>query len=442
MSEIVKKIDNFFRKDIWSLDLRSLSNFKYQIIKTLRLISFTIREIHGNELTLRATSLVYITLLSIVPLIAFSFSILKAFGVVDTNLEPLLIKFLTPLGEKGIEISQKIMEFVDNMKVGVLGSIGLLALIWTVFSLIKKIDDSLNRIWNVTSGRSLVRRFSNYISLTLIGPVLMFVILGLTASLASNTIVQKLVAIEPLGTLLVIWGRLLPYIIIILVFTFIYMIVPNTKVNFKSALLGGFIAGISWQAVGTLFALSVASSTKYTAVYSSFAVLILFMLWLYINWLILLLGAQLSYCHQNLDFFGLKIDISNISSKLKEQLTLLIMYLVGHNYYHGKENLTLNNIVEYTHMPYDSIVKSLKNLEKNNLLIETADEPPKYLPAKDIELITLKDIISSARTNNQSEIIISKSKTYSEVNSLMDKIDGSIYDTLGNKTLRDIVSSN
>ena len=342
-------------------------------------------------------SLVYTTLLSLVPLLAFSFSVLKAFGVVDNQLQPLLLSFLAPLGDKGVEISSKIMEFVGNMKVGVLGTIGLLALIYTVFSLIKKIDDSLNRIWHVKKGRSLVSRFSNYISLTLIGPVLMFAILGLTATLASNTIVQKLSTVEPVGTLIVIWGRLLPYIIITIVFTFIYIIVPNTKVKIKSALLGGLVAGISWQAVGTLFAVSVASSTKYMAIYSSFAVFILFMLWLYISWLILLLGAQLTYCHQKLDFHGLKFDISNMSTKLKERIAFLVMYLIGDSFLNSKSKLTLDDIAEKTDMPYESVINSIKDLKSNNLIIETSDEPPTYLPAKDIGSIYLKDIIRSVR---------------------------------------------
>lgn len=267
LPHIVNKINKFFKNDLWNLDTSTLTVFKYRLVRFLRLISFTLREIYENELTLRAMSLVYTTLLSIVPLIAFSFSVLKAFGVVDNQLGPLLLRFLTPLGDKGIEITDKIMSFVVNMNVGVLGTIGLLALVYTVFSLIKKIDDSINTIWNVKKGRSFVRRFSNYISLTLIGPVLMFIVIGLTASLASNTVVQKLASVEPFGTLLIIWGRLLPYLVITIVFTFIYIIVPNTKANFKSSLLGGFLAGISWQAVGTLFAISVASSTRYTAIY-------------------------------------------------------------------------------------------------------------------------------------------------------------------------------
>lgn len=440
MDELIKKIDNFFRRDIWHIDTSSFNLFKSLLIRIIKVLSYSTREIHNNELTLRAMSLVYTTLLSLVPLLALSFSVLKAFGVVDNQLEPLLMKFLAPLGEKGVEITNKIMEFVSNMKVGVLGVIGLVVLVWTVFSLIKKIDDTLNLIWNVKEGRNLIRRFTNYISLTLIGPVFLFVILALTASLASNTIVQKLISIEPFGTLIVLWGQILPYIIVSILFTLIYIMVPNTKVNVRSALIGGIVGGVSWQAVGTLFTYSVASSTKYFAIYSSLAVLILFMMWIYISWLVLLIGAQISYCHQNLDISGLKIDISRLGARLREKMALLVMFIIGKNHYKGSGNITLMDIVERTEMPYDLISRTVSDLRRCGLLTQTSDEPPRYLPARDIGSIKLKEIVNSSRENLQTRLLLGKSSKSDIVDQISSQINESIEKKLGDTTLRDIVS--
>lgn len=441
MEDLIRRIDNFLRRDIWHIDTSSFNIFKSVIIRIIKVLSYSVREIHTNELTLRAMSLVYTTLLSLVPLLALSFSVLKAFGVVDNQLEPLLLKFLTPLGEKGVEITQKIMEFVSNMKVGVLGVIGLVVLVWTVFSLIKKIDDTLNLIWNVKEGRNLIRRFTNYISLTLIGPVFLFVILALTASLASNTIVQKLISIEPFGTLIVIWGQILPYIIVSILFTFIYIMVPNTKVNFRSALLGGVIGGVSWQAVGTIFTISVASSTKYFAIYSSLAVLILFMMWVYISWLILLVGAQISYCHQNLDISGLKVDISRLGARIREKTSLLVMYIIGKYHYEGKQSLTLLDIVEKTEMPFDLISRTVNELRSNGLLTQTSEEPPRYIPAKDIGSVKLTEIIRSSRENIQTNLLLDRSGKSEIVDSISDQVNNSIINSLGDRSLRDIVTA-
>ncbi|MGI9534255.1 MAG: YhjD/YihY/BrkB family envelope integrity protein [Thermodesulfobacteriota bacterium] len=441
MSGFISRIDQFLKKDLWILDLSKFNLIKTFFIKTLRLISFTIRELLNNELQLRAVSLVYTTLLSIVPLIAFSFSILQSFGVVNNQLEPLLIKFLAPLGEKGIQISQTILEFVGNMKVGVLGTVGLLTLLYTVFSMIKKIDDSINVIWKVHRGRGLVKRFTNYISLTIIGPMVMFAILGLTATLASNTVVDKLEQYKTFGTLILIWGTILPYLILSIVFTIIYLIVPNTKVNIRPAIIGGVIAGIFWQVSSILFAKGVASSTKYFAIYSSLAILILFMIWQYISWLIVLIGAQISYCSQKLDYSGINLKVADISSKLKERITLSVMYLIGNNYSKGLKNLSLEQIVENTNMPYDFVSHSITELKNKNLIIETTESPTTYLPARDLELISLKEIIYTARTNEQSEMFIDKTgKSLSDVDSILKNIDLSINESLENKSLKDLVN--
>jgi len=441
MIEFIKKIASFLKKDLWIIDLDKLTRTKTLFFKSLRLISFTIREMMGNELQLRAVSLVYTTLLSIVPLIAFSFSILQSFGVVNNQLEPILQNFLTPLGEQGIQISHKILEFVGNMKVGVLGSLGLLILLYTVFSLIKKIDDSINVIWKVHRGRGILKRITNYISLTILGPILMFIILGLTATLASNTIVDKLAHYKTFGALIIIWGTILPYLLVSIIFSIIYLIVPNTKVRIWPAIIGGIVAGIFWQISSQLFAKGVASSTKYFAIYSSLAIVILFMIWQYISWLIVLIGAQISYCTQKIDYSGINLKSSEISSKLKERISLSVMYLIGKNFSLGSKNLSLDQIVDLTNMPYEFVNSSIKELTVKNLLIESADTPTTYIPAKDLELISLEEIINASRTNEQSEQFIDMTDNkFRQVDSVLNNIDFSIYQSLENRNLKDFVS--
>ncbi len=441
MIEFIKKIVSFLKKDLWIIDLDKLTRTKTLFFKSLRLISFTIREMMRNELQLRAVSLVYTTLLSIVPLIAFSFSILQSFGVVNTQLEPILQNFLTPLGEQGIQISQKILEFVGNMKVGVLGTLGLLTLLYTVFSMIKKIDDSINVIWKVHRGRGILKRITNYISLTILGPILMFVILGLTATLASNTIVDKLTHYKIFSALIILWGTILPYLLVSIIFSIIYLIVPNTKVRIWPAIIGGIVAGIFWQISSQLFAKGVASSTKYFAIYSSLAIVILFMIWQYISWLIVLIGAQISYCAQKIDYSGINLKSSEISSKLKERISLSIMYLIGKNFSLGSKNLSLDQIVDLTNMPYEFVNSSIKELTVKNLLIESADSPTTYIPAKDLELISLEEIINASRTNEQSEqFIYMTDNKFRQVDSVLNNIDFSIYQSLENRNLKDFVS--
>ena len=230
MAELIKKVSNFLTKEIWHLDTSGLNRTRASLVYLVKLIYATVRGYTENELALRAMGLVYTTLLSIVPLLAFSVSILKAFGVVENQLQPFLTNFLEPLGDKGSEITSQIIGFIDNINFGVLGVVGLLLLIYTSVSLIMKIEDSMNHIWNVRRGRSIVRRFSDYITILLLGPVLMFSAIGLTASFESNAVVQRVLEIEPLGTLVLLSGKLIPYLFVFMVFTYSAVLIAGMAV--------------------------------------------------------------------------------------------------------------------------------------------------------------------------------------------------------------------
>jgi len=439
MAELIKKINEFLTRDLWHLDTGSLNRFRAWLVYFLKLIYATVKGYTENELALRAMSLVYTTLLSIVPLLAFSVSILKAFGVVDNQLEPFLANFLEPLGDKGDELTNQILGFIDRINFGVLGFVGLLMLIYTSVSLIMKIEDSINHIWTVRKGRSLVRRFSDYISILLIGPVLMFSAIGLTASFENNAVVKEVLSIQPLGSLVLFAAKLIPYIFVFLVFSFIYMVIPNTKVKFKSAFIGGAIAGIAWQTTGWVFALSVAKSTKYAAIYSSLAVLILFMIWLYVNWLILLIGAQIAYCHQNLRTLDLGRTIFKISGKVKEKMAFLIMYLIGYNFYHNKEKWTFDSVVKELGLPQEAVDTAITELKEKKLILETGEDPGYYLPAKALEVITLNEIIDAARSNNETQLLENRYLTKPEINHITEDVDEAISRALDNLTLKDLV---
>jgi len=197
----------------------------------------------------------------------------------------------------------------------------------------------------------------------------LFAAFGITATLSSNTVVSKILDIEPLGTIFFTFGKVIPFIFVIIVFTVIYIIIPNTKVHIKSALTGGVAAGIAWHATSWVFHLAVASSTRYAAIYSSLAVLVIFMIWLYLNWLIVLVGAELTFCHQNLKFLTLRKEVFNLSTKLKEKLSLIIMYLIGYNYYNDLSMWTLESLTERLRLPHEPVEEAVNDLTQVRLLL-------------------------------------------------------------------------
>jgi membrane protein len=394
------KISDALNKRIWDGELSSLPRWKGWLIKALRICYVAVRDVLDGQLTLRAMSLVYTTLLALVPLLAVSFSVLKGFGV-HNEIEPLLLNFLSPLGERGVEISTRIIGFVDNVKAGVLGSLGLALLIYTVISLIQKIESAFNYTWRVKRSRPFAQRFSDYLSIILIGPVLIFTALGITATLTSTAAIQKLVAIEPFGSALRIGSHLLPYLLIITAFTFFYVFVPNKKVQLSSALIGGITAGVLWEVTGWGFASFVASSTKYTAIYSGFAILIMFMLWVYLSWLILLVGANIAYYHQHPESLTPERRSLRLSNRLKEKLSLLVMFMVGNNHYHNLPEWNMDDLAQQLHVPADLLEPIVESLESKRLLVSTATEPPTYLPGRPLDTTGIKDVLDAVRTADE-----------------------------------------
>lgn len=245
--------------------------------------------------------LVYTTLLSIVPLLALSVSLLKTFGVYG-QVQPVLLNLLAPMGEMGEGATRRIVQFIDTANVGVLGTLGGALLVYSATSMMLKIEESLNHIWHIPRPAPFGERFSRYLSVLLIGPLLVFSAIGITATVMNIVLVRDLLAIDALDQTVQAASRLAPYLLVIAAFTFSYAFIPNTHVRFGAALAGGVAGGIAWQTVGWAFAAFVASSKSYAAVYSSLAILALFMIWLYLSWLTLLFGASVAFYFQHPEY--------------------------------------------------------------------------------------------------------------------------------------------
>ncbi len=437
MNLLLQGMKNFIWRD--PLEQRGSLN-KYAVL-LLRIFHALGRDIMHGQLALRASSLSYTTLLSLIPMLAVSFSVLQAFGVYN-QLEPLLLQFLEPLGPKGVEIGNNIIAFVENMKVGVLGSVGLAMLFYTVISLVNKIEKSFNYTWRVEENRSFGRRFSDYLSVILIGPVLMFSAVGLSASLMSTTLVQQLITIEPFGSALYIAGKVVPKLLIILAFAFIYVFIPNTRVKLSAALGGALLASILWQIAGWGFASFVASSTKYAAIYSSFAILITFLIWLYLNWLIVLVGAQTAYYLQNPGSVREKIAVNEMSGEFNEKLALLIISLIAEHFYYHKAQWSTESLSEALNIPEERVQKLLGLLEEHRLIVASNESPPTWLLARDMETIRLDEIICFLRRAGDSgqdshlntPVVQKVQDTIEEMNNFLEKY-------LAQKSIKELVVS-
>jgi len=426
---------------LWRDDLRQLRGLRLNLIVPIRLLVVLVRQFVAGELNLRAMSLVYTTLLSIVPLLAVSFSVLKGFGV-HNQIEPLLLNFLQPLGSRGVELSNNIIGFVENIKVGVLGSLGLLFLLYTVVSLIQKVESSFNYVWQVERLRGLAQRFSSYLSVILIGPVLVFAALGLTATAMNNSLVQQLMAVEPLGYVLLSMSKLVPYLLIIAAFSFLYIFIPNTHVNPGPALIGGVVAGVLWQSSGWAFAAFIATSSNYAAIYSSFAIMILLLIWLYLNWLILLLGAQVAFYMQYPQYMTREPVQLRLSNRLRERLALQIMFMVAEHHIYNRAPWTSEALVHHLGLPMQPVHHVLQLMVRSEFLAETSDEPPAYLPRRDVETITLSELYEVVRSAGENRFLSLKTFPHQQqVDMAMAALQSAVRSELGERTLKDMVES-
>lgn len=397
-------LPTWFRQTVWDTKIAGLPRWQAVLLKLVRFGHAVVRSIVSEQLTLRAMSLVYTTLLSLVPLLAISFSVLKGFGV-HNQVEPLLLNLLAPLGEKGVEITVEIIGFVENIKVGVLGFVGFALLFYTVVSLMQKIERAFNHTWHIARERSIGQQFRDYLSVIIIGPALVFSAVGIMASLLNTSVIEMLSSIEPFGLLIKTAAKLVPYVMIVAAFTFIYMFIPNTRVRFRSALIGGFVAGILWNITGWIFASFIVNSVQYAAIYSTFATLIMFLIWLYLGWLILLVGASISFHDQHPEYVTASRREMRLSNRMREKLALLIAYFIGERFYENEPGWTTDALAQRLGLPMDATESVLAALEDHGLLTRTAAEPPVFLPARPLETTPVVAVLRAVREADETSYL-------------------------------------
>ncbi|MBV9698311.1 MAG: YihY family inner membrane protein [Gammaproteobacteria bacterium] len=405
-------------------------------LRVLRYPYAVLRDLLRGEINLRAMSLVYTTLLSLIPLLAFSFAVLKIFGG-RRDLEPIVFEFFRPLGDgPAQELTTRILQFAGRVSSGVVGSLGLTLLAWTLIGTIKKVEDSFNFLWHVEQPRSFARRVAEYIGLLIVAPVLLVGFVGLLHAAFATAPVQEVVHLPPLQRLRGLGLTLAPYVMVTGFFTALYMLIPNTRVHWRAALTGAVVGGVLWAAIGKMFTALVVYSTRLTIVYAGFAVVVAALLWTYFGWLILLAGAQLSFYVQNPAYLRLGLQPLRLSSVELEQLALRLMYLVGRAHVAGGRRWTVNRLATELGLPGVAVARMARALEAAGLLIAT--EADELVPARDIARISAFEILDIARRDGSGHAP-PRNLPLPPVDRLLGAVEEARRHRLGELTLRDLV---
>ena len=402
------------------------------VVRMLRYPYAVIRDLWGGSINLRAMGLVYTTLLSLIPLIAFAFAVLKGVGA-HGELRPVIYEFFRPMGEVGAEeITTRIMQFADGVSTGLVGSVGFALLVWTLLGTIKKVEDSFNFLWRVEQPRSFARRVAEYLGLLIIGPLLLVGFIGLSHATLGGPL-GNMPFLQQFNRFLI---SLSPYVMVTALFTLLYMFVPNTRVHVRPALIGALAAGVLWAAVGKIFTAMVVFSSRLTIVYAGFAFIVAALLWTYFGWLILLAGAQLSFYVQNPTYLRIGLQEVRLSCTELEQLALRAMFLVGRTNIHGGKRWTINRLAAELGLPGVAVAQIGEALEKAGLLIVTEDD--EFVPGRDVGRISIQEILDVAR-NQRSGHFASRGPELPAVDELSARLEQAWKECCAGRTLRDLI---
>jgi membrane protein len=406
-------------------------------LRWLRYPAALIRDWLSGDTSIRAMSLAYTTLLSLVPLMVFSFAILKGLGA-HADLRLIVHEFFRPVGSAATQLTESVMQFVANMRGELLGSIGLAFLVYTVMTTIQKVETSFNFVWRVGRRRSFGRRFTEYLTIMILGPILLAVALGLLGSAENSPVARWLYAVAPFAAILGVLGRVLPYAIVTLVFTCMYAFIPNTRVQFRAALIGGVTAGIIWALVGKVFTAVIVYSSQLVAVYSGFAIVLTTLIWVYLSWLILLIGAQLAFYVQFPQYLRHGQQTIELTGSDREQVGLSIMYLIGRDYAAGKRYWNAGRFAAELDIPGIALAPVLARLERAGLIVATEDEL--FVPGRDPEGILLADIVDAVRTLQIGRLTI-EVRRVARAAQVMREVEAAVREQLGTRTLKDLIAA-
>jgi membrane protein len=437
-----QKVLDFLQKDIWRISVKNLPKYQFFLIKQLRVLLLAFRGFNEDKVSLRSSALTFYSMLSVVPVVAMGFGIAKGFGF-NKYLEKQLMENLSGQQEVLDWVIKFANQFLDNTKGGIIAGIGVAVLFWSVMKVLGNIESSFNAIWQIRKSRVWFRKFSDYFSMMLIAPVL--IILSTSSNVFITTQITRITSeVEVLGMispLIFFFMKLVPYVLFWLVLTIVYMVMPNTKVNFKSAFIAGVISGTIFVFVQWAYIHFQVGVSKYNAIYGSFAALPLFLIWLQMSWLIVLFGAEVSFAVQNVEKYEFEPDTQNLSTFSWRVLTLMVTRLVVKNFSTGEKAMTASEISKKLEIPIRSVRDIVYNLIDSSIIAEINTQHEKenaYQPAQDINNLSISYVLNAVDHSGTDKILAIASTEKDQIIKLLNDFDIIIQNSKGTVLLKDI----
>ncbi|MFV0397978.1 MAG: YihY/virulence factor BrkB family protein [Bacteroidales bacterium] len=385
----IKRVIRFVTEDIWRITDDELTKVPHMVISILKTINLSLRRFNEDNLPIKSAALTFNTILSIVPLLALLFAIVRGFGFANL-LETELFKTI-PIERETLEQALIFVDrYLEQSKGGVFIGVGLAFLLWTVWGLISNIEEIFNEIWQVKQPRSLGRRFTDYFSFLFAVPFLMIFSSGISIfiptlfdSYANHHLISPIVEFLIKST---------PLFITWILFTLIYIFIPNTQVRFANAMASGLIAGTAFHLFQMLYINGQIWVAKYNAIYGSFAALPLLLLWIQASWLICLFGAELTFAIQNNMNFEFEKESKGVSRRYYDFLMLVICSLIVKRFAKGESPYSAPELSEECKIPIRLTRRILYQLLEAGVILEVSIDEGReahFNPAIDINQISV-----------------------------------------------------
>ena len=436
--DLIKRLNDA----IWLTPLSEISKGKTFIFKQLRIILLAARGFSNDKVSLQASALTFYSLLSVIPIAAIVFAIAKGFGL-DKNLEQLIIDKFQSEQEVLNWLLQNATNAIEKTRGGYIAGIGVIILFWSAMSLLNHIESSFNHIWQIRSSRPWYRKFTDYLTIMLIAPV--FIILSSSITVFISTELTDYMTKAPIldffKPVISFLFRFAPYFLSWITLTILFIIMPNAKVKFVPALISGIIAGTILQGIQWLYIDLQFGITKLSAIYGSFAAVPLFIIWIQTSWIVVLLGAEISFANQNISRYELESEALNISNYQKRALVLMIMHMIIRNFSMGEKPISAEYIAVNLKIPVRlsrDILQDLSNANLVSIIHENEEKERLYQPALDVNRLTVSYVFSHLDKKGVEQIMVIRNKDYEKIISMLEKFDRLIAKSNSNILIKDL----
>ena len=423
MKNKIKRIRLFLKNELWSIDITKLTKPMRMLINFLRMVSLGVQGFRKDKLSVNASALTYFTLLSIVPVLALGFGIAKGFGM-----DKLLEEEITANLKGQEEVLNYILNFTRTMletaKGGIIAGLGFILLLWSVIKLLSNIESIFNRVWDIKKSRSIVRKFTDYLTIMLLGPVFMILASSTTVFISTQLSNMSQSTMFHFATPLFLkFAKIIPFVIIWIIFTILYLIMPNTKVKFRSALIAGITAGTIFQVFQGLYIYFQSGATRINAVYGSFAALPLFLIWLQTAWFVVLLGAEISFAVQNVKLKGSSLMLHKLSINYQKKIAVFLLLFVSDYFKKGKNAPTVQDLANDSLIPVHTTEYILNNLVKSGIVSKVLlKDKIAFQPASDLSNLTVSKVINDYENFGEDYSKYVKNDAYKNIEKRLTKI--------------------